>query len=258
MKEIIRIKYINLGKLNNAEYANFSSRFVSLLSVENLEAFGLENGDYFRYTELLGALNDLVAHSRISDETAELQAIDKERDAIGVHLMNIVRAERTSPIAARAKAAQSLYNVLKPYTGFQKLANQQETVTINGMLQDLQKEANVQNVQTLGLGPLTDALSEANARYSMLTDERTTNREASKVDNSKVVRAEMDALYDYMSTMIFVQSVATPTDETANVVNTLNAIIDEVNTSYNQRIAQAKAAEERRKEKEEAETEPAE
>lgn len=257
MKEITRIKSINIGKLNNAEYANFASRFSSLLSPTELETFGLENVDYVRYITLLGTLNDLVAHSRISDETAEMQALDKERDAIGVHLMNIVRTERSSPIAARAKAAQSLYNVLKPYTGFQKLANQQETVTINGMLQDLQKEVNTDHMQTLGISPLRDALSEANDRYSMLTEARTASRESSKMDNSKIVRAEMDDLYDYMSTMIFVQSVAAPTEELSAAVAKLNAIIDEVSTSYNQRMAQAKAAEERRKEKEEEET-PAE
>ncbi len=255
MKEITRIKSINISKLNNAEYVNFASRFSSLLSPTELETFGLENGDYMRYIDLLGTLSDLVAHSRISDETAEMQALDKERDAIGVHLMNIVRTERSSPIAARAKAAQSLYNVLKPYTGFQKLANQQETVTINGMLQDLQKEANTDHMQTLGISPLRDALSEANARYSMLTESRTASRESAKMDNSKVVRSEMDDLYDYMSTMIFVQSVAFPSEELSSAVTKLNAIIDEVNTSYNQRIAQAKSAEERRKEKEEKEEE---
>lgn len=241
MKEIIKIKSINLGKLNNAEYANFASRFIMLIPSLELESYGLDSEDYMRYLDLQNSLNDLVAHSRVSDETAELQALDKERDAIGVHLLNIVRTERTSPIAERAKAAQSLYNVLKPYTGFQKLPNQQETVTISGMLTDLQKEGNTMNMQTLGISPLRDALSQANARYASLTEQRTTNREASKVDNSKIIRTEMDDLYDYMTTMIFVQSVAAPTEGTATFITTLNAIIDEVNVAYNQRMAQSKA-----------------
>ena len=255
MKEIVKIQYINLGKLNNAEYVNFSSRFISLVPNLELESLGLENGDYMRYMDLLSAMGDLVAYSRASDETAEMQEVDKERDSIGVHLLNMVRTECSSPIAARAQAAQSLYKVLKPYTGFQKLANQQETVTINGMLQDLQKEENASNMQLLGLTPLTDALSEANSRYQELTDQRTASRGASKVENSKVLRAEMDVLYDYMATMIFVQNVAAPTELTGSIVNTLNVIIDEVNTSYNQRTAQAKAAEERKKKEEESEKE---
>lgn len=241
MKTITKIKSINLGKLNNAEYANFASRFIMLIPSLELESYGLESEDYMSYLNLQNSLNDLVAHSRVSDETAELQALDKERDAIGVHLLNIVRTERTSPIAERAKAAQSLYNVLKPYTGFQKLPNQQETVTISGMLTDLQKEGNTMNMQTLGISPLRDALSQANARYALLTEQRTTNREASKVDNSKIIRTEMDDLYDYMTTMIFVQSVAAPTEGTATFITTLNAIIDEVNAAYNQRMAQSKA-----------------
>lgn len=51
----------------------------------------------------------------------------------------------------------------------------------------------------------------------------------------------MDALYDDMTTMAFVQSVAAPTAETAAFVNNVNALIDEASALYNQRIAAAKA-----------------
>ena len=49
---------------------------------------------------------------------------------------------------------------------------------------------------------------------------------------------------DYISTVAFVQSVAHPTDATATFVTNLNALIDEMNALYNQRIAQAKRGKE--------------
>ena len=55
------------------------------------------------------------------------------------------------------------------------------------------------------------------------------------------VRLRMDDLYDDMTTIAFVQSVAAPTAETARFVNELNALIDETTALYNQRIGAAKA-----------------
>jgi chorismate mutase len=44
-----------------------------------------------------------------------------------------------------------------------------------------------------------------------------------------------------MSTYAFAQSVVKPTQETAAFINRLNALVDETNALYNQRIAQARA-----------------
>lgn len=71
---------------------------------------------------------------------------------------------------------------------------------------------------------------------------RTNNKAASIKENSTAVRLRMDALYDDMTTMAFVQSVAAPTAETATFINNLNALINETSALYNQRIAAAKAA----------------
>lgn len=248
MKTIVKITEMGLGKLNNAEYTNLASRTSSLINSTGVEALGIEAADFDRYLELLQTMNELVAQSRISNETAEMQDTDKEREQIGVHLLTVVRTERTSPIASRSAAAQSLYNLLKPYIGFYRLPNEQETVTINGMLNDLAKVEYASSIETLGLVELIETLDTANARYRSLTEQRSGSREATRIDNSKVVRAEMDALYDYMMTVAFVQSVASPTAETAAFVSRMNTILAEVNTAYNQRMAQAKAASEKDKE----------
>ena len=61
-------------------------------------------------------------------------------------------------------------------------------------------------------------------------------------DVYKRQRLRMDEEYDEMSTYAFAQSVVKPTQETAAFINRLNALVDETNALYNQRIAQARAA----------------
>lgn len=240
MAEITKINTIGLAKFNNAEYTNFADRFTTLALTATAEALGIAEADFTAYQNGLATMNDLVAQSRISDETAEMLEMDKKRDDIGVYLLSCIRNERTSPITLRKESGVRLYNQMKPYTGFQKMANQQETVMIEGMLTDLNKKESAADIKTLGLEAVVEQLDSANSTYKALTEQRANSRIASTIDNSKKVRSEMDALYDTMTTLAFVQSVAKPTAATAAFVTGLNALIDEVNTLYNQRMAQAK------------------
>ena len=60
--------------------------------------------------------------------------------------------------------------------------------------------------------------------------------------NSATVRLRMDSLYDDITTLAFVQSIAAPTAQTAAFVTNMNALIDEATALYNLRIGVAKAA----------------
>lgn len=246
MKTIIKINDFGLTKLNNAEYTNFSTRVLSLVNqAGTLEpgsgsALGIEAEVIEEYGSLLETMNDIVAQSRTSDRTAELADTDKQRDDLVVYLFNSIRTRKTSPVAAEKLAATSLYNALKPYVGCYRSPAQQETVQIKGLLTDARKAENAANVETLSLTNVLSELETANDEYARLTELRTEERAATRLDESKTVRARMDALYDYIATVAFVQSVSSPTDATAAFVSNLNALIDETNALYNQRIAQAK------------------
>ncbi len=262
MGTINKIKSIGLTKMNNAEYENFMTRFRSLISeasfsdgggedihsraagsnplgitAEQLSAFDADNA----------MLVDLVNQSRISDETAQMLDLDSQRDDLVVYITSTATQMAKSPIVAQRTAAETVRNMLKPYIGIYKSANQQETAQIDGMLVDLAKPGIADLVQTLGLTEVVAALREANTEYATLTAQRTNNKAASIKENSAAVRLRMDALYDDMTTMAFVQSIASPTAETATFVNNLNALIDETSALYNQRIAAAKAAKKKSK-----------
>ena len=250
MRTIVKIKEFGITRLNNAEYTNFSNRVLSLvnqagtLEPEGGSALGIEEEVTEEYGTLGGTMGDIVAQSRISDRTAELTAVDKQRDDLVVYLFKLLRSKKSSPLTEERKAATSLYNLLKPYVGCYRSPGQQETVQIRGLLTDARKAENLPNVEALSLANILTELESANDEYASLTEQRTEERAASRLDESKTVRARMDELYDYISTVAFVQSVAHPTEATAAFVTNLNALIDETNALYNQRIAQAKRGKE--------------
>lgn len=256
MGTITKIKSIGLTKLNNPEYENFMSRFRGLISdaqgsgsgdddilrsVPVPNPLGITDAQLAAFDTDLALLIDLVNQSRISDETARMLEVDQQRDDLVVYTTSTAAQMTKSPLPSQRSAAQTVYNILKPYIGIYKSANQQETAQIEGMLTDLAKPGIPELIQTLGLTEVITALREANADYAALTAQRTGNKAASIKENSAAVRLRLDSLYDDMSTMAFVQSVAAPTAETAAFVSNLNALIDEVSALYNQRIAAAKA-----------------
>ena len=87
MKDIVKIQAPGLEKLNNAEFVAFMTRFDELVSkAGTLEGEEEKSALGFAITELeafgsdLNLIKDLVDQSRISDYTAQLLGIDKERD----------------------------------------------------------------------------------------------------------------------------------------------------------------------------------
>lgn len=236
MKTIIKLKGTKITRLNNAEYTNLSSRMYSLTLAVTAEALNIEAEVITRYAALIAQMQDLVARSYALEESAEMEELDKQRDALGQYIIETVRSAQDLPIAAKSAAANSLFLVLKPYVGFYSKPVQQETVLVNGMITDLTKAENATHVQTLGLSEYVQELSLVNARYLSLTEQRTTSREDARTENSKTLRLEMDELYDYITTVSFCESVAKPTEATALFIKQLNAVIDETNTAYNQRM----------------------
>lgn len=241
MKDLLKIKEIGLTKLNNAEYTNYMSRVHAEVVLITAKKIGINQENITSLENNIAKLNDLLAQSRISDNTAKLAELDHERDNIIVYIMAEIDNKQRNPIASVKTAAISLYNATHQYTGIQREADQQETQKINALLADLAKPENATNVTSLGLNEVVAQLKQLNDEYASITSERTEEKTAEATDSSKVIRRENDELYDYITTMAFVTSVAKPSNEVTAFVININAIIDEITTRYNQRRAAEKA-----------------
>ena len=270
------IKKISLSSLNNAEYVDLMTGFcrlafppatvdeedpddggspgtVSLLAAKAAEGnaeLGISAEEQEAFEADLARLADMVENApKAADETAELKTNDERRDELVVYLTTTVRQQRNSPIQAIRDAANSLYNVVKPYIGIYDIPVRQETVKIDGMLIDLEKEDYPEKLATLGLTPVTVELREVNNRYRELSERRRDKKAANEKEQSAVIRLRLDDLYKDMTTIAFVQSVAHPTEETAAFISQLNTLIDETTNAYKTRVGIAEA--EKKKEEEE-------
>ena len=255
MAKITKVKSAYLERLNNAEYRTFMARYGNLLaggggdsespdeiSFDPNDPLGIPQELRTAFATDFALLTDAVNQSSASEETAQMSAIDKERDDLLTFITSTVSQMMKSPLAAQRTAAEKLYLPVKPYIGAARLANLQETAAIEGLLTDLAKEGMPEALAAITLTEVVAALKEKNQQYAALTEQRTNARADLPVESAKKIRLRMDEEYDEMSTYAFAQSVVKPTQETAAFINRLNALVDETNALYNQRIAQARAA----------------
>ena len=255
MEKITKVNIIYLQRLNNAEYRTFMARYGNLLaggggdsespdeiSFDPNDPLGIPQELRTAFATDFALLTDAVNQSSASEETAQMSALDKERDDLLIFITSTITQMTKSPLAAQRTAAEKLYLPVKPYIGAARLANLQETAAIEGLLVDLDKDGMPEALAALTLTEVVAALKEKNKQYATLTEQRANAKADDPVESAKKIRLRMDEEYDEMSTYAFAQSVVKPTQETAAFISRLNALVDETNALYNQRIAQARAA----------------
>lgn len=255
MEKITKVNIIYLQRLNNAEYRTFMARYGNLLaggggdsespdeiSFDPNDPLGIPQELRTAFAADFALLTDTVNQSSASEETAQMSALDKERDDLLIFITSTITQMTKSPLAAQRTAAEKLYLPVKPYIGAARLANLQETAAIEGLLVDLDKAGMPEALAAINLTEVVAALKEKNKQYATLTEQRANAKADDPVESAKKIRLRMDEEYDEMTTYAFAQSVVKPTQETAAFINRLNALVDETNALYNQRIAQARAA----------------
>ena len=255
MEKITKVNIIYLQRLNNAEYRTFMARYGNLLaggggdsespdeiSFDPNDPLGIPQELRTAFATDFALLTDAVNQSSASEETAQMSALDKERDDLLIFITSTITQMTKSPLAAQRTAAEKLYLPVKPYIGAARLANLQETAAIEGLLVDLDKAGMPEVLAAINLTEVVAALKEKNKQYATLTEQRANAKADDPVESAKKIRLRMDEEYDEMSTYAFAQSVVKPTQETAAFISRLNALVDETNALYNQRIAQARAA----------------
>jgi len=247
MATILKPQSISLSRLNNAEYTYFAGQIVNRILADTAEALHVPTATLAAYRANHEKMVEIVAQSRISEETAEIAEVDSEEDAIIVYINATIRNAKSSPLSDKKVAGTTLYNATKPYIGIQRLPQRQQVQKVSGLLSDLAKEEVASHLETLGLIEEVERLDTLNARYLSLLTSRADSQIANAVEASKPIRTEMDAQYDEMITTVWAFSIASPSDALTNFIVFLNKLIDDTNTAYNQRMAQSGKASEAEK-----------
>lgn len=237
MEKIVKVVEMSLSRLNNAEYTRFLSAVEKMVEKATPPALGISRELFNGYADNIQKLTEIGNQSRTSDETAELEALDKARDARLVYILNTIRNERQSPNPEQKKAAVSLYNLLHTYAGMQALPNGQETQTVDDLLKDVARGENAANLAALKLQDALDELESLNEHFKTLSTSRSEGQVARYVDNAKNLRAQTDAQYDEIETRAFAESVAKPSAITREFILNLNKLKNETKAANHQRGA---------------------
>ena len=179
MEKITKVKDINITKLNNAEYRTFMARYGNLLaggggdsespdeiSFDPNDPLGIPQELRTAFATDFALLTDAVNQSSASEETAQMSALDKERDDLLIFITSTITQMTKSPLAAQRTAAEKLYLPVKPYIGAARLANLQETAAIEGLLVDLDKAGMPEALAAINLTEVVAALKEQAIRHA--------------------------------------------------------------------------------------------
>lgn len=240
MRTVVLLSSIALGKLNASEYLNLMTRLQTLIETATAEALGLTNEEFEEFKDLVAKLQNRVNYTSASALTVQLDGIDKQRDSLLAFLFSTIQNGVKLPIEAQRVAAEALELIIRPYANIQRLPGQQETVQVNGLLIDLAAESAAAHVTTLNLTAVVDELKKQNDQYAVLTQQRTLESDANATENIAELRARMDPMYVAVTTIAHAESVANPTEATAEFVRALNATVAEVDHLYNLRVGHVK------------------
>lgn len=240
MRTVVLLSSIALGKLNASEYLNLMTRLQTLIETATAEALGLTNEEFEEFKDLVAKLQNRVNYTSASALTVQLDGIDKQRDSLLTFLFSTIQNGVKLPIEAQRVAAEALELIIRPYANIQRLPGQQETVQVNGLLIDLAAESAAAHVTTLNLTAVVDELKKQNDQYAALTQQRTLESDANATENIAELRARMDPMCVAVTTIAHAESVANPTEATAEFVRALNATVAEVDHLYNLRVGHVK------------------
>ena len=231
MRSITILLSIALGRLNNAEYLNLMSRLQKLVETATPTAVGLTADEFDEFKALVDQLQDRI------------NTLDSQRDSVLTFLFSTINNSAKMPIEAQSAAGSALARITHPYTSIQSDQDQQETVKIKGLLKDLDTEEAKAHLATLNLTDAVAKLQEINDEYETQSAARARDREAARMstESGTNLRKRLDPIFEAIRQITLAESIAKPTDVTAEFILGFNSAIREVNTLYNQRTGKTQS-----------------
>ena len=190
----------------------------------------------------INAETDLVEQSSASERTAQMLALDNERDHLLDGIFHVVRGMRYSPTEATSEAALRLYMKLKPYADLRNRPYEMESVGIRGLENDMKTKT--ADIAAIGLTDAFTRLYAANEEYEKLRTDRRNDVMDAKIPAAQRVRPLTDAAYDVVCQ--YIQSAylnATTDDEKAMIeqlVDRMNKVVIDIKGTQRQILASRK------------------
>ena len=242
MKRILRFEGTFSSLYSNILHAQYQRKQYELVKAADATKTNVSEAWLAEWEKAIKVETEINMQASASVFTAKMREKDAERDLLLTNIFSVVRAQRTSPVAAIREAAQRLYVVFKPYFGIQDEIFEAESGHIIGMEQDAARYQT--EITALGLKPVFDELHTANEAYEkMRTDRRTEGLEA-KLPDARTARRNTDELFEGACQCILASYILAKTDAdkklVANLVDAMNKTSADFRATYNASMAQKK------------------
>lgn len=235
--------FTSAKRFSAAEYSFLVSGVEGQINAFGVEGLDFPSGVFDNFQALGTKLKDLVRQSKVSKETAKIQKIEEEIDDLLVAIIGVIRSTMKSPVANKKEASTELYNAIGTYTDAYRKAIRYKMGLVDSLLYDLAKPELSELVSALGLDTEVESLTLKHAQCKVLMDSRSNAKV--KISRKKIldIRKEIDELLEIMVTCIRSLYYKTPTEELAELILSLNQLLAESETNYNQRMAHTKKKE---------------
>ena len=242
MKRILRFEGTFSSLYSNILHAQYQRKQYELVKAADATKTNVSAEWLAEWEKTIKVETEINMQASASVFTAKMREKDAERDLLLTNIFSVVRAQRTSPVAAIREAAQRLYVVFKPYFGIQDEIFEAESGHIIGMEQDAARYQT--EITALGLKPVFDELHTANEAYEkMRTDRRTEGLEA-KLPDARTARRNTDELFEGVCQCILASYILAKTEAdkqtVANLVDAMNKTSADFKATHNASMAQKK------------------
>ena len=148
------------------------------------------------FTAALQAFDDAYAQAKKWAQTADLEDLDKQRDAALSAFLNALKAMLASPNAAKQQAAKLLTFIRDKYTLNASDEYMKETTAISQMIQEIEGNADaVTALQTTGLDDWLTDLKTKNEAFLAKMNERTEAQAGQQKGIVREKRQKCEAAY---------------------------------------------------------------
>lgn len=226
MERVVKIKQINLARLNNAQYTQFMIEVEKLIKVATTEKLQIEGSLFEAFQQKIQILTDMAFESRKKTQTKSLATLSKEREKAIGYLFTTIRNECKSHIQKRKEAGEILLETINIYSKIQSLPYKEQSVATRALINDFGKEKNTKSIGVLGLSETITYLNTLNENFESQLGDKITAEASQSKSSAKKLRKEIDQDYDEMITRAWAQSVAVPSDEAKTFVLVLNKLIE--------------------------------
>lgn len=226
-------KSLQYTYFNNRTFVQFFRHFISTIEKSNPETLQIKT-QFDNLSVPVNELFNLTQRDRGSELSEDLVEIDKRRDNCWLGIDYQLQSYRYHYNLSKKEATIELERSLLPFgTGISRLKYVEETITINGIIEKWESNAELQeHISQLGLSEWVAKLKEENLlfdnKFKERVEERANEPEVKSIELRKTIIEHYRTLLKHLT--------AHTTLSTDNTYDTINSKINELIEEYNKMI----------------------